>query len=119
MRQRILLPNISNKKDLGENIDVTIISGFMAKNVRNKSLRKGDKIAILSMEIVHRITARLLYILAFPAFVTPGWYYRQKIRYRFVPLLANLYPLIIPSLVYNTHDCNLDNIVCFAFVARR
>lgn len=79
--------------------------------------RERDEIAVVSMEIVRYPVYILLYILAFPAFVTPSWYCRQKIRYRFVPLLANLYPLITLSLVYNTRDCNLDNIVCFAFVA--
>jgi len=87
-------------------------SDYAIKNLcSNESRKREDKIAILSMEIVCRITPRLLYILAFPAFVTPGWYCRQKIRYRFVPL-ANLYPLITPSLVYNTHDCNLDWLCC-------
>lgn len=71
--KRTLFSKVFNKKYFSEKIDLIIdTNGFVAKNVCNKSLGVGDEIAILSMEIVRRITARLLYILAFPAFVTLG-----------------------------------------------
>lgn len=64
--------------------------------------------------------ASTTYIPSFPLLLLPPADIADRRHgvYRFVPLLANLYPLITLSRVYNTRDCNLDNIVCVAFVAR-